>query len=120
VFGAMNPNGYTANGHRRRAAVVAASALLAIAMLAVVGIDPGGLCALPAVALAILLALRRYPGERILAVMCEGNRERRRQRVSVSFAGRERVLPRGGLLLACALAVRPPPSASRAASLIPA
>jgi hypothetical protein len=91
---------------------------LAIAASALVKLDPSVLCALPALVLPLLLALGSYPGERILAVLSGARPERpRRARSSVPLRARSEVfVPRGGLLLACSLAVRPPPSAQLAAS----
>jgi hypothetical protein len=57
------------------------------------------------------LLMRRFPGERMLAHRA-GARDtlRRRPRSSSSCTGRAfTVAPHGGLLLGCALAVRPPP-----------
>jgi hypothetical protein len=118
VFAAMRSNGYIPTHWRRRSAALAAVAAVAIAALALVKLDPGALRALPALVLPLLLALRRYPGERMLAVLSKARRRRRRPpRSSMPRAARPEVgLPRGGLLLARSLAVRPPPSASLAAS----
>jgi hypothetical protein len=118
VFAAVKPNGYIPMRRRRRVAAIVGIAALTITALALVKLDPSALCALPALALPGLLALHRYPGERILAVLSDGRREpRQRPRSSVPFAVRlEVATPRGGLLLACSLAVRPPPSAWLAAS----
>jgi len=70
------------------------------------------LCLLPALALALPLLARRYPGERALLVL-RGERRRPhwpRPRSSASSARRVRVTAvRGGLLIGRALAVRPPP-----------
>jgi hypothetical protein len=118
VFAAVNPNVYVPMRARRRAPAIAAIAALTITALALVKLDPSALCALPALMLSVLVALRRYPGERILAVLSEVRDQRRqRTRSSVALEGRSEVpVPRGGLLLACSLAVRPPPSALLAAS----
>lgn len=118
VFAAVKPSGYIPMRLRRRTAAIAAVAALTIASLALVKLDPGAVCALPALVLPALLALRRYPGERILAVLSRACREPRRRPPSRGrFADRaEVVAPRGGLLLACSLAVRPPPDAPLAAS----
>jgi hypothetical protein len=113
----MNSNGYIMIPLRRRTAAIAAVAALTLAALALVKLDPSALRALPALVLPLLLALRRYPGARILATLSKARRERRqRPRSSMPFAGGLHVaVPRGGLLLACSLAVRPPPSAPLAA-----
>ncbi|HEY2767277.1 MAG TPA: hypothetical protein VGI76_03425 [Solirubrobacteraceae bacterium] len=91
---------------------------LTLAMVVIAWIDPSSLCALPALALALLLAVRRYPGERALAAFAAARGERRpRPAASVLHSARATVTPpRGGLLLAFALAVRPPPLVSRAAA----
>ncbi|HEY4427793.1 MAG TPA: hypothetical protein VGN08_06285 [Solirubrobacteraceae bacterium] len=92
--------------------------LLATSALALAWIDPAALCALPALVLPLLFVLRRYPGERVLRVLSAARRRRwERPRASVPGAARlGKVLPRGGLLLARSLAVRPPPAASLTAS----
>jgi hypothetical protein len=71
---------------------------------------------LPVLLLALVLALRRYPGERALVALASRRRRRRRatralSRGAVPRAALERraSMPRGGLLIAAALAVRPPP-----------
>jgi hypothetical protein len=118
VFAAGNPNSCFPGGLQRGTAAVAGSGVLTIVALTLVTLDPTALCALPPLVLAVLLALRHYPGEGILVGLSGERRERReRPLASVPFAGRERAVPRGGLLLACALAVRPPPRCSRSASL---
>ncbi|HVC84238.1 MAG TPA: hypothetical protein VNC12_03205 [Solirubrobacteraceae bacterium] len=66
---------------------------------------------LPALALAAPLILRRYPGERRLLALIAG-RSRPRRGLGArapSSARRGTLVPRGGLLIACSLAVRPPP-----------
>jgi hypothetical protein len=66
---------------------------------------------LPALALAAPLILRRYPGERRLLALIAG-RSRPRRGLGArtpSSALRRSLVPRGGLLIACSLAVRPPP-----------
>jgi hypothetical protein len=81
---------------------------------AVVALPLGGVVGalaylLPAVVL--LLAVRRYPGERTLLALL-GRRGRRRRPIAVA-SRRQRprpMLPRGGRLLASSLAVRPPPA----------
>jgi len=66
---------------------------------------------LPALALAASLILRRYPGERrLLALIAGRSKPRRRPEARTTAGARPRALvPRGGLLIACSLAVRPPP-----------
>jgi hypothetical protein len=112
VFAAVNPSGRIPISARRAPASFAVLAALTLIALALVRLDPAALCALPALVLPALLALRRYPGERILAVrLHEAGRERRqRSSPSVSSSSSPQVVvPRGGLLLAWSLAVRPPP-----------
>jgi hypothetical protein len=78
-------------------------------------LDPSALCIVPVLALGLLLALRGYPGERVLSALRRASTPRPRvQRVPrVSRPARAAVvgMPRGGLLLARSLAVRPPPAA---------
>jgi hypothetical protein len=67
---------------------------------------------LPALALLGILAFRRYPGERALVAAIERRRAARprpdRRAAAPRLAPRA-IVPRGGRLIACALAVRPPP-----------
>ena len=118
MFERINPIGHIRSRPRRGGLTLLGLAAVTIAVLAVASSDPAALCALPALVLPALFALRRYPGERILAVLsAEHHRRRRRPRSSVPLVVRVEVaLPRGGLLLARSLAVRPPPRASLAAS----
>jgi hypothetical protein len=85
---------------------------LALAALALAGIDTGALCLLPALALALPLAMRRYPGERVLASVSGVRRSRWLRTRSITPRGERcfAVAPHGGLLIARALAVRPPPA----------
>jgi len=73
----------------------------------------GLLCIAPALALATVLFARRYPGERLL--LAAGTRRRTRQlrpaRVLAPLRPTLARVPRGGLLIASELAVRPPPLA---------
>jgi len=65
----------------------------------------------PLAALLAVLAARRYPGERRLAALVR-RRDRRPSRAPRRLASPRRRLvapARGGRLLACALATRPPP-----------
>ena len=69
----------------------------------------------PLLLLALLLALRRFPGEQRLAALAGGRAPaaaRARVRVARprSFV---RVMARGGRLVASAMAKRPPPRAAR-------
>jgi hypothetical protein len=72
----------------------------------------GILYLLPALALAMMLLARRYPGERTLVRLTVPRRTRwARPRASVPRAARAlAVATHGGLLIARSLAVRPPPS----------
>ncbi|HEU0249923.1 MAG TPA: hypothetical protein VFR48_04275, partial [Solirubrobacteraceae bacterium] len=91
----------------RRLAVVVA---LIVAVAALVAVDPNALCMLPALLLAVPLLLRRYPGERLLSSVSCVKQPRR-----VAALGSQpprtvvKMMPRGGLLIARSLAVRPPP-----------
>jgi hypothetical protein len=69
------------------------------------------LCLLPAVALAIPLLARRYPGERVLLALRRAEPARWPRPRSTMPARRRVVLlaVRGGRLIGCFLAVRPPP-----------
>ncbi|MGA9283886.1 MAG: hypothetical protein WBV85_00430 [Solirubrobacteraceae bacterium] len=74
----------------------------------------GILFLLPALALAFVLFMRRYPGERTLVRLAAPRRRTRwaRPRASVPRAARAfTVAAHGGLLIARSLAVRPPPAA---------
>lgn len=71
----------------------------------------------PVLILALPLLARRYPGEDVLVRLAtRGRRPARRRRAPVRPAlpalRAVRVLPRGGRLIAAALAVRPPPVAA--------
>jgi hypothetical protein len=67
----------------------------------------------PALAILTVLAFRRYPGERVLLARLERNRDRGGRARAPRGKARRRspraLLPRGGRLIGCALAVRPPP-----------
>jgi hypothetical protein len=74
------------------------------------------LYALPALALLAALLLGRYPGERLIfaAVARARRRPRRAPQTAPRLASLDRAtLPRGGKLLARALAGRPPPHGRR-------
>jgi hypothetical protein len=94
--------------------------LLALAIAAGVALCVNGglgadglLCLAPALLLTATLLLRCYPGERLLAALSGGSHTQRpRTSASRPSLGRPHArVPRGGLLIACALAVRPPPPA---------
>jgi hypothetical protein len=98
-----------------RSRVMAASAILAAVLLgAHCGLAIGDLlCLAPALVLAATLLACRYPGERLLVALAgsRGRRAARTRSVSQSPASRPASrVPRGGLLIAFALAVRPPPT----------
>jgi hypothetical protein len=110
VSDAVKPNREATRYMPRTAVALAAvGALMAVAAVLAV-IEPTTMCAQPALALLVLLAVRRYPGELALASLSvtRASRTRRipkiRRPPSVVL-----VVPRGGLLLASSLAVRPPP-----------
>lgn len=74
------------------------------------------LCLLPALALALPLFVRRYPGERLLSAL-RGRRQVRWPHPRSSARVRRGVLlvaAHGGLLIARSLAVRPPPAVTLA------
>lgn len=121
VFGAtvlesMNLARWRVVRAQRRLVWAAGVLVLVLAGAALVWVDPSSLCVLPAVGLALLLKSRRYPGERMIVALSRARNERRGR--PADFAPRaariEIARPRGGLLLACALAVRPPPAPLRA------
>lgn len=107
----MRCEGPSATHHAKRTFALLVVAGLALGVLALTAIDTDALCLLPALVLAVPLLMRRYPGERILATL-SGARRSRWPRLHSSVPRGERglaVAPHGGLLMARALAVRPPP-----------
>lgn len=95
----------------RRPRIAAALVLvLAIAgLVAVLGAD--ALFIAPALAAALMLGLRQYPGEHLIATLRRApgpTAARCPALLGTARAGHD-VLPGGGLLLALSLAVRPPP-----------
>jgi hypothetical protein len=76
------------------------------------------LCLAPALAMALMLLGRRYPGERVLIALRRKRVVLPRHRAIVTGArgGRsvEVLMARGGALLGFALAVRPPPAPASA------
>jgi hypothetical protein len=104
----------------RRRALVAPACLSLLAALAILlcglHLAEGLLMAAPAVALLLPLLAGRYVGERALeavrAVRSRTAAPRRRARIVVANRRRPALalVPRGGLLLAAALATRPPPA----------
>jgi hypothetical protein len=96
--------------------VLAACMLAAAGVLcARIGVSANAiLCLAPALALAGMLGLRRYPGERILTSLrrrARGPRPRT-DASAPAIKHRDAAIPRGALLMAFALAVRPPPVTS--------
>jgi hypothetical protein len=84
---------------------------LALSIAAFVGVDPNALCLLPALALAVPLLMRRYPGERILTgtPAARGTRTPRPRASAPRLDRVFTVIARGGELIGRSLAVRPPP-----------
>jgi hypothetical protein len=106
--------GCRAIARRRLSLGFGAIALLAVAVFwAPSGLTEAVAYLIPALLLLPALLARRYPGERALLAFI-GERRRRRSRSGVRVAPpspRPRaVVPRGGRLIAFALAVRPPPA----------
>ena len=108
----MIANGWAPKRVVSSAALFAALSGVALGIVGLVGMDPNALCLLPAIALAVPLLMRRYPGERVLTSLSAARRQRwPRPRSSAPSSGRIlTVAPHGGLLIARALAVRPPPA----------
>ncbi len=107
----------TPRQRRRQTLAMLGLAAVTVAALGLAVIDPSGLCALPALVLPLLFALRRYPGETILTAFSRGPRGRPRPTARVAVAiSAALAMPRGGLLLARSLADRPPPRLSSAAA----
>ncbi len=94
--------------------VLVLAALVALAAVMRVGsLAEGVLYLAPALLVAVVLVARRYPGERLLARWARRGPRRRPTAVPRCLTpGRVGLaaLPRGGLLMAFALAVRPPPA----------
>jgi hypothetical protein len=81
------------------------------------GVSEATLYLLPALLLLAVLAARRYPGERALLAMMRQQRPCSRWIHADEIARQSRpraLVPRGGALIAFALAVRPPPLAAAA------
>ena len=96
---------------RARVLVVVLGGAVVLTLAVAVGSASMLLHLLPALALAAPLILRRYPGERrLLALIAGRSKPRLRASATATATARPRALvPRGGLLIACSLAVRPPP-----------
>lgn len=90
-------------------AVLAGAMVLTLA--ATDGSGSGLLCLLPAIVLAAPLVARRYPGEQVLLALGDACHEARPQPSRSVPSGLRHLarVPRGGLLIASSLAVRPPP-----------
>ena len=71
----------------------------------------GLLCLAPVLVLAAMLFAQRYPGERLLMTYAARRRNRRPRSIGAPHWPHVSAvrLPRGGLLMGFALAVRPPP-----------
>ncbi len=93
-------------------AVLAASALLDCAVSGAGAVVL--LHLLPLALLGLLLLSGRYPGEsRLLRRLCAPGAAGRRAQAATHGASPRPRLPRGGLLMGFAMAVRPPPAAAR-------
>jgi hypothetical protein len=93
-----------------------AAITLALASLTLVGVHSDVLLAAPVLVFALPLLAGRYVGEEQLARLVAAYRgARRRPAVTIASQARRtaRRLPRGGRLIAAALAVRPPPPEPR-------
>jgi len=112
----MNSSSHERVSNGGRAVALLAIAALTLMMAGLVALDPSALCLAPALALAVPLLLRRYPGARILKALSATPRSRwARPRSSIPRGARRfAVAAHGGLLIARALAVRPPPACSTA------
>ena len=126
MFERIAPNGLT-RATRAGWRVVALPALAAIGavVVALAWIDPSVLCvAAGARARRCCSLLRRYPGERmLLALLARAGAAAdhgRGRGVRPAPDACSAVAPRGGLLLACSLAVRPPPASAARGGLRPA
>lgn len=117
VFERAKPAG-SVGANRQSQSLTLGLLALAIAAAAAAVLEPGLLCLVPALALPfLLLALDRYPGERILLKASAVPRRPRPSRTRTRKpAVRALPVPRGGLLMARSLANRPPPNTSLAAA----
>jgi hypothetical protein len=101
---------------RPRPPAALAAACILLAVLIVAAHEPQALSLLPLLGLGVLLlTTRRYPGERLLAALQarRSGRVRTTRRLTAPRVGAART-PRGGLLIASSLAVRPPPALAAA------
>jgi hypothetical protein len=102
------------SGRIVRTAVLFGLLAAGAALAARAGLGSGVLHLAPALVLFAALLARRYPGERhVVALTVRGRRPRRRGRAAIVLVTPRpsRSRPRGGLLLASALAERGPPAA---------
>lgn len=98
---------------RDRAAMLAVLGLLAGVLLALQlsGAEPGLLYLTPALLLMAALVFDRYPGERLLEAIARAwHQATDRRRPALPGSPPPRSFPRGGALLAMALAGRGPPA----------
>lgn len=86
-----------------------------VVALQLTGPEPGLLYLAPALVLLAALVANRYPGERLLQAVARAWRppQRRRRRAPARALVSPRSRPRGGVLLALALAGRGPPPRRR-------
>lgn len=101
-----------------RTGIRGTAALVAVGMLVVAALVPDSASVLltlaPAVALFALLLSGHYVGEERIACLARAFRARRIRPAHATRVARDRphgLVPRGGRLIASALAVRPPPAA---------
>ena len=90
-----------------------AALTLAIAALTLLGVHSDVLLAAPALVLALPLLAGRYVGEQQLARLAaafDAAPRRATGTLAPTVPAAPRSLPRGGRLIACSLAVRPPPA----------
>jgi hypothetical protein len=93
-----------------------AAMTLALASLTLMGVHSDVLLAAPVLVFALPLLAGHYVGEERLARLAAaflGSRRRPAVTIAPHVRRSERRLPRGGRLIAAALAVRPPPAALR-------
>jgi hypothetical protein len=93
-----------------------ASMTLVLASLTLMGVHGDVLLSAPVLVFALPLLAGHYVGEERLARLAAaflGSRRRPAVTIAPHVRRRERRLPRGGRLIAAALAVRPPPAAPR-------
>jgi hypothetical protein len=102
---------------RHIAISLAAASLAVVALPALAGVSPDVLLAVPALLLVLPLLAGRYLGEeRIARLAARTVAPRRRSPARLGTRRRApRVLPRGGRLIAAALAERGPPARAAAA-----